>query len=285
MKIIDLEQGSENWHKFRKSHIGASDVPIVMGVSPWCTPHQLWQRKLGLIPEQEENDAMRRGKELECKAREIAEKHFQCKFYPIVGESEIYPWMSASFDGYNYLLKLVIEIKCPSQKDHELASQGKIPEKYIPQLQHQMYVGCLDEIHYMSYRNDLDYHFVKIDRDYEYIQKMLIEEKKFWDCLQNLEAPPLTENDYVDKEQDVSWANLAVEYKKLKNRREELEVLENECKAALLEACQGQNCIGRGLKVSKCLRKGNIDYSQIPYLKNISLENYRGKGVEYWRIS
>ena len=40
-------QGTSEWLENRKNHIGASDAPVVMGVSPWDTPYKLWENKLG----------------------------------------------------------------------------------------------------------------------------------------------------------------------------------------------------------------------------------------------
>ena len=41
-------------------HRNASDTPVVLGVSPWRTPYQLWQHKLGLV-EPEVTPAMLHG--------------------------------------------------------------------------------------------------------------------------------------------------------------------------------------------------------------------------------
>ncbi len=49
MNIVKLMQGSAEWHEHRRKHRNASETPVVLGVSPWQTPYQLWQYKLGLI--------------------------------------------------------------------------------------------------------------------------------------------------------------------------------------------------------------------------------------------
>ena len=45
MKIIPIEQQSPEWFEWRKTGITASDMPIIMGVSPYKTPWQLWAEK------------------------------------------------------------------------------------------------------------------------------------------------------------------------------------------------------------------------------------------------
>lgn len=49
----------------RRKTLGASETAAALGVSPYASPIDLWQQKLGLAPEVEENEAMRWGKRLE----------------------------------------------------------------------------------------------------------------------------------------------------------------------------------------------------------------------------
>ena len=45
--IDDLEQGSREWHAWRKGVIGASDAPKIMGENPWGSRASLLDEKLG----------------------------------------------------------------------------------------------------------------------------------------------------------------------------------------------------------------------------------------------
>ncbi len=195
--ILDLEQGSQAWHKARKNKIGASDATAIMGVSPWTTPYQLWQRKLGLIPEQEENDSMRRGKELEVKARQLCCQLLECELFPLTIVPENDEWMICSYDGITLDKRIAVEIKCPGKQDHGKAESGQIPDKYIPQLNHQMYVCDLDEIYYFSY-GKTSFKMLKYKRNENEINKQILIEKRFWDGLQNLEPPDMTEKDLIN---------------------------------------------------------------------------------------
>lgn len=51
----------EQWLEARKLGIGASEVATVVGLNPYETPLELWQRKVGIEPPKEETAAMRRG--------------------------------------------------------------------------------------------------------------------------------------------------------------------------------------------------------------------------------
>jgi len=57
----------------RKKAIGASDVPAILGLSPYRTAYDVWLDKTGQIPDQEETDAMRRGNYLERAILDYAE--------------------------------------------------------------------------------------------------------------------------------------------------------------------------------------------------------------------
>ncbi len=93
--IVKLVQGSAEWHEHRRNYRNASETPIVLGVSPWQTPYQLWQTKLGLI-EPEVTAAMLRGTELEPAARAAYEARTGLVMQPLVLIDGEY---SASLDG------------------------------------------------------------------------------------------------------------------------------------------------------------------------------------------
>ena len=62
-------------HEARKSGLGSSDMPIVLGVSPWTRPEDLFEIKKGRRPEPEESPAMKRGKVLEAVAEALPGAH------------------------------------------------------------------------------------------------------------------------------------------------------------------------------------------------------------------
>lgn len=190
-------QGSPDWHDFRRTRIGASEAPIIMGISPWKTPYKLWQEKIGLIEPDKMNSAMQRGVDLEPIAREKFIEMTGIKVFPAVIEHPEHKWMSASLDGHN-LKGDVVEIKCAGRKDHEIALDGKVPEKYFPQLQHQMAVSGADKIYYFSFDGENGV-IIVVPRDDSYIKNMIEKEKEFYRCMIELESPPLTDKDYVEK--------------------------------------------------------------------------------------
>ncbi len=183
-----LVQQSEEWLNFRKSKIGASDAPIIMGVSPWKTAHELWMEKMSCENTVISNSSMERGIELEPIARDLFENLLSVKVEPRVKIHPKYEWMIASLDGIDDDQKIMVEIKCPNKRDHKLAEEGKIPDKYYPQLQHQLEVCQLDMGYYFSF-NGKNTALVKIYRNDEYIKLLIREELKFYECMINFIVP------------------------------------------------------------------------------------------------
>jgi putative phage-type endonuclease len=173
----------------RKKHIGASDAPIILGTSPWCTPHKLWERKLGIAEEVEETPAMRRGSIMEPEARKAFELATNLEVFPQIIYHTEHKFMMSSLDGLTLDGSAAVEIKCPGKKAHSMALKGKVPEYYIPQLQHQLSCLGIEKIYYYSYDGN-DGVVLEIDRDDEFIEDLIEKEKVFWNCIES-KTPPV----------------------------------------------------------------------------------------------
>lgn len=176
---LEFEQSTDEWLSWRRGGIGASDAPVVMGLSPWQTDGELFLLKTGQKAERPANDAMQRGKRLEPVARLAYVNHTGIDVAPVCVQSCEHPWMRASLDGLSADGRHVVEIKCPGEKDHRLAGSGSVPEKYYPQLQHILAVTGLGEIYYWSFRFDHTV-LLKVDRDEAFIAGLVEKEVAFW---------------------------------------------------------------------------------------------------------
>jgi putative phage-type endonuclease len=175
----DVDQGSPEWLALRKKHVCASDALEVMSLSKWTTRQEALDRKLGILAEKQKNYLMERGVELEPPARRLAEEMLDTFFIPGVYQSIEYPFMLASLDGICMDNKLILEVKCTNKKNHELAKDGKIPDYYYPQVQHQIAVCDIDCCHYFSFDGDSGV-IVIVDRDEEFIKRMIEIEYEFY---------------------------------------------------------------------------------------------------------
>ncbi len=265
----------------RKNYIGASDAPIIMGVSPWRTPLQLWKEKLGLDGPQTENEHMKRGNDLEDEARKKFSQATGVQIHPKRLFHPSIEYMMASLDGIDPTGKYLVEIKCPATNKTSLC--GVVPKNYYPQLQHQMIVADVEKMFYFSYTKD-SCQVVECYRDDDYCKKLLEKEAEFWDCIKFGIEPEMTDRDLVQKN-DLNWIILSNEWLSVQKTKKEVLEREEQLRKQLVDLCEDKSSVGSGIRVKKCVRKGNIDYSQIYELSNISLEKYRKQSTEYWKIS
>jgi putative phage-type endonuclease len=283
MKVINLQQGSREWLSFRRSKIMASDTPIILGKSPYCSPFTLWQRKLGLTPEQEETPAMRRGKDLEP----IARGQFCCQFgiemTPLVVESDDLPWMAASLDGYSKIDNSILEIKCNGKKNHDIALGGEVPESHWLQMQHQMYVSGVQLGYYYSFDGEEGI-TIEVKFDPDAFNAIIPALYQFWRGLILLEPPALTEGDYKDMATDTNWQRLANRYTELDQVIKWKEKEKDDVRRQLIQLCGDNNCKGSGIKLLKTLTKGKIPYSEIEEIKAMDLEPHRKDSTTSWRV-
>lgn len=186
-RSIHIEQGSSDWLALRRNKITASDASVILDINPWQNKNQLLQEKLGLIEPRPINGAMRRGQLLEPKARDLYENMTGNLMIPDVKLHDN-EWMMASLDGISIDEKLILEIKCPNLKTHEMAISGEIPPYYFAQVQHQIYVCDVNCCHYFSY-NGGDGVLVVVYRDDEFIKKMIEKEKEFYNCMITFTEP------------------------------------------------------------------------------------------------
>jgi putative phage-type endonuclease len=185
MKLINLKQGTRDWLQWRRTKITASDSSIILEMSPYKKPDQLLKEKLKGF-ETVANCWMRRGLDLEPIALREFERETGLVLFPCVGIHDMIDWMGASFDGMTIEGDAICEIKCPGKKDHSLALEGRIPNSYKAQIQHQIFVSGLDFSYYFSF----DGHkgkVIEVKRDDDFIEIMIEKEREFWERLNKKE--------------------------------------------------------------------------------------------------
>lgn len=274
-------QGSEAWKQWRRNKIGSSDAAILMGVG-FITPYQLWTEKTYGI-EREVNHAMQRGTLLEPIAREWFIKETGIVVEPDVIIHPQYDFIIASLDGINREKKVLVEIKCPGEKVYKMAIDGKIPDYYFPQIQHQLAVTGYESALYVCFSGESGV-IIEVKRDDDYIVKLLDIEKKFYKCLVDFEEPPLTEKDFVDMSENQSWAKMAAQWREINAQMKDMKDKEEKIRKELIEMANKQPAKGAGIKINSYLRKGAIDYSRLCSEFGINAEKYRGHAIECWKI-
>jgi putative phage-type endonuclease len=153
MRIVNLEQGSDDWLLWRGAGITSSDAAVIMGCSPWNNITDLWKEKASLaVPSPRlPSSAMERGKRLEGVARDLYERLMGFLVPPVCGIHDSEDWIKTSLDGWNERFKVVAEFKAVKKEDHFQALGGEVPEKYYWQCQHHLLASGARICHYTSY--------------------------------------------------------------------------------------------------------------------------------------
>jgi len=296
---IPQDQSSEAWLEWRRNHIGSSELPIILGESPWCTPYELWRQKLGFAPPPAINSAMKRGNELEPIVRQLVEKQLGCSFPPQVVEHKDIYWASASLDGINRDFRgygAVLEIKCPNRDTHQIALDGTIPDRYLSQVRWAMFVTGLNHGIYASYNPDSrkTLALVECEMDYDWLmEKALPAAGAFYTHLADMTEPERTEK-------DVTWidtpyfAEAAAQWLNAKRALDAAKRDEQAWRQALIEQTDDGDCAGPGVVLRRVNREGSIDWTKLhrelaeahpEIAAAFHPDRYRGEQIGYWKIS
>ncbi len=277
---LDIQQGTSEWLKLRKEKVTATDAGVILGFG-YESPYNLWEKKMSLKPEATQTELMKRGQLLEPIAREQLCSQLGIKLTPAVVISDERPWQMASLDGLSDDNQVMVEIKC-GLKTCEAAKAGVIPDYYRAQLQHQMCVMALPMMLFFTFDGHSS-NIIEVKRDDNFIDEMIVKEHEFYKCIDNFEPPALTDRDYVIRN-DEDWKRVAEMWLNSKELAKKYADNEEHLRQMLIDLAGSSNVKGAGVKVAKSVRKGSIDYKSISQLKEIDLESYRKKPVEYWRI-
>ena len=277
-------QGSPEWLNFRKGKIGASDAATIMGISPWETPLQLWER-MTFDKEKTKTTAMKRGTDLEAKAKDWVNEKLKVNFQPAVIQSLENPERIASLDGFEIKgsMPFLLEIKVPGMKSHLEAINGVIPDHYYPQLQHQMDVAGVDEMLYCSFDGEKGI-IIICYRDAKYCEELFSREMLFMKHLNDFRPPEPVDRDWIEID-DSEATSEVVRYRELSLIIDELEEEMKNIKASLIAKLDHSRCKIGPAKIQKIMRKGAIEYDRIEELKRVNLEFYRKPPIETWKIS
>ena len=177
--IEDLEQGSREWHDWRKGVIGASDAPKIMGENPWGSRSSLLDEKLGLVREFQGNAKTREGNSLEGEARKSLATKFKMRLNPTIVQDSKEPFLAASLDAICSEYENLFEIKAGVKAYEHTKLTESVPDYYVGQLQHMLMVTEMESLTYAVYRPDKPLLTLKVNRNETYIKRLRKKEKEF----------------------------------------------------------------------------------------------------------
>lgn len=181
----DMTQAA--WLESRKKGIGGSDAAAIVGLTPYKSAYTVYADKLGLLPEQPDNERMRQGRDLEeYVARRFREdmeekgtpkKTKNCNY---ILQHPKYPWLLANVDRLIVGENAGLECKTTSVLNLKRFHGEDFPEEYYVQCMHYMavtgaerwYLGVLIALN--------DYRTFVIQRDEQEIESLIRLEERFW---------------------------------------------------------------------------------------------------------
>lgn len=281
--IIDLPQGSQAWLDYRLTMRNASETAAVLGVSPWCTPYQLWLLKTGRA-QTKANAAMLRGTGLEPAARLAYELETGTIVQPLVLQDGLY---SASLDGMTLEGDLIVEIKCPYKGQASTlwndVVAGHVPDHYAAQVQHQLMVSGAQMAHLYVFdgTQGLLRPIEPIDHA---VQRIRDGRDQFQVHLDTDTPPPLTDADTVLRD-DLDWTQAAHAFSQAKHAADQADEAVTKARGALVALARHPKEQGAGVSVTRFWKAGNVAYAKIPALQGLDLSQYRGKAREEVRVT
>lgn len=189
MKILHLDQDTDDWHKRRAISIGSSDAPAIMRSCPYKQYEDLLAEKRGERKKTfVSNHAMELGKKWEGSAREIFNMLHDTDLKPLVGQHDEHEFLIASFDGICLEKNCFIEIKYVGLKKLKQIEQSQEPfYNHWIQMQHQFLVSGMPRAFYVAYDLQSDESGIRtcltqeVKRDDNFISELLLNEKAFWE--------------------------------------------------------------------------------------------------------
>lgn len=170
MKIIDVCQGSEEWHKERYGKIGGTSAGDLMSKTSF---DKLKLELIGSALEPFEledsftSTAMQRGIELEPLARQYLEDYTGLVFNEYGWLQSEIDCLGISPDGLTEDQKISCEIKCPSKSVHMSYIFGSILPYFWQNINYFAINPKLEKHYFISYRPEsmIPGHIIELTRD------------------------------------------------------------------------------------------------------------------------
>ncbi len=255
VKVSDITH--EQWLEYRRTGIGGSDASTIVGLNPYSSPYYLFCDKMGALPEKDDTEAMRQGRDLE---QYVADRWMErtgktCRRNNYMWRSIRWPWMLADIDREIVGENAGLECKTTSPYNKHDFVGGEVPLTYYVQCQHYMAVMGFDRMYLAVLVLNRGFYDFVIERDDSEIEALATAEGEFWELLQREEPPPIdgseaTQNAIrlmypeedsslsldLPKETDKDLERLAQLQSMIKDLQAECDIIKNETMARMGDA-------------------------------------------------
>lgn len=196
--LLPPDAPKEKWLAARRNGITASEIAVILGISPFDSAFNLYYKKIGAIPEDYDNTAMSLGRHLEPW---IIDRFVEDHPEWYVAEGGLYVsderlWQMATPDGLLWRqgeLEAALEAKTAGSHDGwGEAGTDQIPAYYRAQVLWQLDTLGLPEAHvtcfFLATRQRRDYVVAYDETDVKFMRDAALD---FLDQLRDREPPPI----------------------------------------------------------------------------------------------
>lgn len=186
-KWIDRKKiADDEWRNFRRQGIGGSDAPSIAGQNPYGSKFTVYFDKIGELPEKEETETLRLGRDLEeYVAQRFTEKtRKKVKNNNYILRSKKFPFMLADIDRMVVGENAVLECKTTRNFDKYDYANGEFDSRFYTQCLHYMAVCGFDKAYIAILEFGIGFYVITIERNdavEQDIQALIQLEKKFWE--------------------------------------------------------------------------------------------------------
>lgn len=182
--VIDVVPDTDEWLEERRKSIGASEVPAILGLSPWQTPLSVYRNKMG-VPDDFDPELAYIG-HAEEGVIEGWIKKFRTEIPRVLpafmARSREYPWLHASFDRLADHEGLLAPIQMKTA--HQFAAkdwEDGVPLVVQAQIQSEICVLDAPFGWAVVFVGGRKFHLRKVERDQAFIDDYLIPgTHRFW---------------------------------------------------------------------------------------------------------
>ena len=193
VKVKDLSR--EQWVELRRSGIGGSDASTVMGLNPYSSKLTLYADKKGILPEKEDTERMRVGRDLESY---VAQRFSEATGKKVkrsghMWQHPVYEFILANIDREIDGEDAFLETKTTMNYEKHDYDSGEIPMNYYVQCVHYLAVTGCNKAYLAVLVFGKGFYWFEIKRDEDEINALIDNEVEFWQDYVLRDRPPLAD--------------------------------------------------------------------------------------------
>ena len=185
----------DQWLQLRRSGIGGSDAATIVGLNPYSSKLTLYADKKGILPEKEDTERMRLGRDLEeyVAQRFCEETGKKVKRSGYMWRHPTYEFILANIDREIVGEEAFLECKTTMNYEKHDYESGEIPMNYYCQCMHYLAVTGCEKAYLAVLVFGKGFYWFEIKRDENEISALIENEVEFWQVHVARNIPPVAD--------------------------------------------------------------------------------------------